>query len=659
MTSNRYQASNSAANSKPFVPSNPYHMQQWMAAPPYYPQPPFHQPYPQMYPMMMPPFGFPPPMPQPAPGPLSPPPMGANPQVPVSASPVAPHPDAPALDQASSRFGFDNSKMPPVSPSEESFCDDDDPSFVYLNCTRAEFNARDLESRRRRHDQVQTVLKGTPVGMMLLSLGEDVTSLNKPDTPPQPTTTDVPSTSSPSPSTTQPQITNWASVLHQNKPTPKKTANGAAVAKSAPYTPLSPAPEFDLSLEAQQSLGVILLRVMHDPNYSVLNQPNSLPKFEVKPHGLTNPGNICYMNSIIQVLAYCRPFNQLLRLIHDKSMGSLGQSTTPVLDATICIFTEFSSQEHDIISPERFFQVLSDHPRFSHLQWGQQEDAEEFLGYFLDTLNDEFIAAIGALRTPTVDSLIQQYAANNSAEATKRFSHDVKFTMRQIRGQDKPSVVENEWNEVGKKNVEINRNHDIKQTPITMIFGGVMRSEVVSHKSASAKSFKKSVTLDPLQHMQLDLDQASSVEETLLKWNEPEQIVLDPSDHSSVVKKQNFIDKLPHTLIIHLKRFSFAHDGSGNVIEKLRQMIRFGYHLEIPSALLSAEAKHQQRQYRLVGVVYHHGLSAANGHYTCDVATPQWVRVDDTLVTSLAADEVLDGGDDTRNAYILVYEQEA
>lgn len=66
-------------------------------------------------------------------------------------------------------------------------------------------------------------------------------------------------------------------------------------------------------------------------------------------------------------------------------------------------------------------------------------------------------------------------------------------------------------------------------------------------------------------------------------------------------------------------------------------------------------------------VVYHHGQSAAGGHYTLDVLHPNrnadlntkaregWIRIDDELVSDLRIGDVFGSNIDDRCAYLLFY----
>ena len=79
----------------------------------------------------------------------------------------------------------------------------------------------------------------------------------------------------------------------------------------------------------------------------------------------------------------------------------------------------------------------------------------------------------------------------------------------------------------------------------------------------------------------------------------------------------------------------------------------------LPNAQLRSEPPH----YKLYGVLYHHGESASNGHYTLDVLRPRgedWLHIDDEAVTRMGHEDVFgeDGterGAEERCAYLLFY----
>jgi len=503
---------------------------------------------------------------------------------------------------------------------------------------------------------------------------------------------------------------NWASILQAAPPsrkTPSKTKttepssnnNDSRINTNVPT--IKPMPQFNISQESSQPLGILLLRIMFDANYSVYS-PN-LPKYPIKPHGLLNTGNICYMNSILQVLIFCQPFNLLFKLIQDKSVGSLDKvSETPLTDATIKFFQEFVKQDDTTggfqrteqndkknqqyedtkpISPDSFYMNLINHKKFQHLKWGQQEDAEEFLGYYLDGLNEEFVAAMKKLTTTQIDELIQNYSSFTSdSKKVQQFKYNVKSTIKIIKkennegnnGTGEDDGGEGEWNEVGANNkkTSINKPVEFEPTPINQIFGGQFKSVLTIPRSSNSSSFQKSITFDPFQNVQLDISEVESIEQAFINLNQLEKISYKSNNNQEVqIKKQTFIDKLPEILIIHLKRFSFLKEKEVG-IEKLRKKIEYSHELNIPGNLISNKSIHNSC-YRLTGVVYHHGVSATGGHYTCDVLqnvasikenTKQqedWIRIDDTLLKPITEHEVLNGGseENIKNAYLLFYER--
>lgn len=499
---------------------------------------------------------------------------------------------------------------------------------------------------------------------------------------PENTISDVVKSTSVSPPSASPSP-NWASILKQTAPPIKKPIKSKSTSITANISNNSNFPDLNISSSPSQPLGILLLKVMFDPNYSVNN--SNLPKFPIIPHGLLNTGNICYMNSILQILIFCSPFNTLFKLIHDKSTGSLKKdSETPLIDATIKFLQEFvkvdsntenrsdkSYEDKKIITPDSFYLTLINHKKFQHLKWGQQEDAEEFLGYYLDGINEEFVNSIKKLSTSDIDSLIQNYSIIlTDSDLLQKIKFDIKNTIKIIKNENSQSNMDdnsnddNQWNEVGANNKKISINKPIESdpTPINQIFGGQFKSVLTIPKSSTSNSFQKSITVDPFQNIQLDITDIDKLEDAFVNLNHLELINYKSSNNQDLsIKKQTFIDKLPNVLIVHLKRFSFQKDKDRG-IEKLRHKVEYSHELKIPTELLSSKAI--ETDYKLTGVVYHHGMSAAGGHYTCDVLIENdkannWVRIDDTLLKQITDDEVLNGGNEekVKNAYLLFYEK--
>lgn len=68
---------------------------------------------------------------------------------------------------------------------------------------------------------------------------------------------------------------------------------------------------------------------------------------KIRPRGLVNTGNMCFANSVLQVLIYCPPFHRLFSELRKYLAGPVigsqrdGNKATPLVDATIQFLKEF------------------------------------------------------------------------------------------------------------------------------------------------------------------------------------------------------------------------------------------------------------------------------------------------------------------------------
>ena len=208
------------------------------------------------------------------------------------------------------------------------------------------------------------------------------------------------------------------------------------------------------------------------------------------------------------------------------------------------------------------------------------------------------------------------------------------------------------WLEMGpKQRAAVTRSSGAiaMESPVTKIFGGKLRSEL------RVPGMKNSVTLEPYQPLQLDIGapHVSNILDALKGLTKPETLHGDfnsPRGPGSTATKQVTIETLPEVLILHLKRFQYDNAGG---TQKIWKKVGYPLDLEIPKEVFPQHrrgvifAQGRLPQYRLIGVVYHHGKSASGGHYTVDVRRQdgrEWIRLDDTVIRRIRSEDVAEGG---------------
>ncbi|KAK5744611.1 hypothetical protein LTR17_002006 [Elasticomyces elasticus] len=367
----------------------------------------------------------------------------------------------------------------------------------------------------------------------------------------------------------------------------------------------------------------------------------------LEPRGLVNTGNMCYMNAILQVLVFCAPFYGFLDQVRQRTVHSM-KSDTPLVDAMIMFMREFKvilsaesvdglrkmlkpdllEQYGEPVTPEYVYDAIRKLPRFQGMRRGHQQDAEEFLGFLLEGLHDECALVMQ-------DVVEEQPATNGGAPPTPT--------------TDSPNSADG-WLEVGpKQKASTTRTagqHEAP-SPITKIFGGNLRSEL------RVPGLKDSITLEPYKPLQLDIgaSHVNNIIDALKGITRTESLSGDFGGRSNTAKKQVFIDTLPPVLILHLKRFQYDNNLTGT--QKIWKKIGYPLELEIPKDVFPTAkrggfaAKGGLPKYRLIGVVYHHGKSAAGGHYTVDILrqdSKEWIRMDDTIIRRIRPEDVAEGG---------------
>ncbi|XP_049874149.1 ubiquitin carboxyl-terminal hydrolase 10-B isoform X2 [Pectinophora gossypiella] len=363
------------------------------------------------------------------------------------------------------------------------------------------------------------------------------------------------------------------------------------------------------------------------------------------PRGLTNRSNYCYVNAILQALIACPPFYNMLKALPYQTRR--GKSSTPVIDSMVELCYEFSPlaaaarpgrgargetgpvSAGPPLDGTAGLKVLRALRPFPGSQEGRQEDAEEFLGCLLNSLNDEMLELM---------KLVEPEEPKDSNGQPNGV-----ITQEQPAEEDDD---DDEWKVMGPRNRgAVERRWAARRTPVADIFRG--RTRVRLHRAAH---HDVTDAVQPFFTLQLDIERANTVKDAL-------ELLAgkDTLEGVSDAWQQLSLEQLPVVLLLHLKCFQLDTEGH---TAKIVKTIDFPVDLKIDPKIMSSKLKYTQKQrlYKLFAVVYHEGVEAVKGHYLTDTFHGQagWIRYDDSTVTQVTDTQVLKPKP-PRMPYLLMY----
>lgn len=201
------------------------------------------------------------------------------------------------------------------------------------------------------------------------------------------------------------------------------------------------------------------------------------------------------------------------------------------------------------------------------------------------------------------------------------------------------------WNEVGKRSKSSIVRNEIKlrETPVSRIFGGVMRLEL------RRRGMKNTVSTQPFHELQLDIhgEHVHTLQQALEFFMLPRSIQgLKAANGRLVDANQHVTISPPLVLVFQLKRFAFCGMG-----EKLDKDVSFPSILKLPRKMVN-NAK-LPLTYELRSIVVHHGKSLSGGHYTAYVKQADCcLHFNDDRVERVSERTMMN-----QKAYLLFYER--
>ncbi|KAL6911759.1 hypothetical protein ACP4OV_000564 [Aristida adscensionis] len=290
--------------------------------------------------------------------------------------------------------------------------------------------------------------------------------------------------------------------------------------------------------------------------------------------GLSNLGNTCFLNSILQCITHTVPLFLKLR--------TAGHSTPCSYDkdgfCSFCALKELIYESIDqpsgsILMPTKFRDNLRKlSPDFRQ---GQQEDAHEFLRCLLDNLH--------------------------------------KCTL-----------------EPGSK---VNASSFDEESMVKQVFGGQLKSQL-----SCCECGHSSETFEPFLDLSLEIDQVDNLVHALESFTRVEQIgdsedklTCEHCNAQVCKNKQLTLDKAPDVVAIQLKRFTTLD----NSIEKIDKHVAYPPELDLKPYHSKPDTAGELK-YDLYGVVEHSGLPNY-GHYVCAIRSSPgaWHLMNDSRVDSI------------------------
>ncbi|EZA47138.1 hypothetical protein DMN91_000380 [Ooceraea biroi] len=392
--------------------------------------------------------------------------------------------------------------------------------------------------------------------------------------------------------------------------------------------------------------------------------------------GLSNLGNTCYMNSVLQALLMTRQFCQ--EVLNYRPLNEAGK--TPLIEKLQNLFALLLYSKRICLAPTEVLRAS----RPTYFLPGQQQDSSEFLCHLLDVLHEQEKSASNCGGSDTAGTLrckIEKQEDNvtlPTMEATKgvikRWTTEEDLTEGSALQRKTQSLADfTGGEELGQR---LSDSHSDSTDSGIQSVGGEETSTYTSliHRVLGgecqityqcAQCDTSSRNTDKFRDLQLCFpeeiqeNQEVSVQDLINYYLTPEKLTGENKYRCDKCTKlcdaQRIITILqaPAHLILTLKHFRYDFDS--RLRTKLRHKVVYNDTIQLP---VSAVPCTVAETYHLYAAVVHSGYSMDYGHYftyACD-SKQNWYKFNDSFVTQTTFEDFKSlKPPDT--PYILFYEK--
>ncbi|EPZ34964.1 Peptidase C19, ubiquitin carboxyl-terminal hydrolase 2 domain-containing protein [Rozella allomycis CSF55] len=367
-----------------------------------------------------------------------------------------------------------------------------------------------------------------------------------------------------------------------------------------------------------------LTSVLTSSSKSISSTGNTDPNLESRFFGLSNFGNTCYCNSVIQALFHCKDFRN--SLIDTLAAETKSLPTTP-------------------LSPFEQEKAFTSHfndsqPNLRGIK--EQNDEEKSLFYALRDLFIKLRAQkkqTGYLQPKKLILSIKQKNEifQNSAQ------HDAHELLNFVL-----NTIDEEMKE---------------KSCVKELFKGTLANET---RCCNCETITRRE--EDFIDLSLEIEQNVSISNCMAKFSAKELLAgknkffCDVCQSYQEAEKRMLIKNLPKIQIIQLKRFKY--------VERVQRLIKLSHRVAFPFEIqfnnTTLDCEHRFKNYSLFAVVVHIGSGMAQGHYVTLIRhEDKWICFDDdrVIVTNdqyveHVFGQAIDGQTSiSETGYILFYER--